>query len=278
MFGDGHRSSTQRQMSPITAYIGANGSGKSLLAVHDSVTALRAGRRVVSTVRLIDPDAGPCTDPTCTWGMHPDHGTAHPLWVPLTSWTDLLEAEHCDVLLDEVTGIVSSRESSSLPGPIADKLVQLRRADVRLRWTAPAWARADLLLRECTQAAVICRGLLRRRAAGQLWPASTWVLSKMIDARDLDELTQAQRTGTAREATRPRVLVRGLMRIKGSAGSRHYETLDHVSSLSASVERGTCLTCGGRRTQPACACRGAEPRRARTKASANAENVAKLTT
>lgn len=250
---DGSTASELRRASPITAYVGANGSGKSLLAVSDVLHSLETGRRVVSTARLVLPDPDlTCDDETCTWGRHPDHGKAHPLWVPFRSWQSLLDAEHCDVLMDEVTGVASARESSSLPGPVADVLVQLRRRDVRLRWTAPAWARADLLLRECTQAVVLCQGLRRRKAEGQLWPSSTWVYSRMVDARDLDELTQSQRLGTAR--TKLSVLVRGLNRVASTRARYAYDTLDSVSSLSASSVRGTCLMCGGRRTQPSCTC------------------------
>lgn len=242
-----------RRRSPITAYVGANGSGKSLLAVADVLPALDAGRPVVSTVRLLDPDSDtPCEDDSCTWPGHPDHRAAHPAWVPLTSWDDILNAEHCDVLMDEVTGVVSSRSSMSLPGQIADTLVQLRRRDVVLRWTAPAWARADVLLRECTQAAVLTRGLLRKRVRGEDWPSSTWVWWKMADARDLDELTQAQRTGGARSPLT--IWGRGLIKIETLRARLAYDTLDSVASLSASIPRGTCLSCGGKITQPSCKC------------------------
>lgn len=249
---DGSAGTRLRRRFPITAYIGANGSGKSLLAVADSLVSLDAGRPVISTARLLDPSAGPCTDEGCTWGSHPDHGTAHPLWVPLRSWSDILEAEHCDILLDEVTGVVSSRESSSLPAPVADLLVQLRRRDIHLRWTAPAWARADLLLRECTQAAVICRGFLRRKAAGQSWASSTWVWSKAVDARDLDDFTQAQRLGTAQRPVT--VWGRSIARVASMRARHAYDTLDAVGSLSGRVIKGTCLVCGGARRQPACSC------------------------
>lgn len=249
---DGEKSSLVRLRSPIVAYVGANGSGKSLLAVQDCLQSLDAGRRVLSTARLTLPDEGTCQDDTCTWGSHPDHGAAHPLWMPLRSWQDLLDAEHCDVLLDEVTGVASARDSSSLPGPVADMLVQLRRRNVQLRWTAPAWARADLLLRECTQAVVLCRGLLRRRVGGSQWPTATWVWHRMVDARDLDELTQAQRMGTSH--TPVTTLGWGLQRIAATRGRLAYDTLDSVSSLSGLVTRGTCLVCAGRRTQPACSC------------------------
>lgn len=239
--------------SPITAYVGPNGSGKSLLAVTDVLAALDAGRQVVSTVRLLDPDSDElCQDDSCDWPGHPDHRAAHPLWVPLRTWDDLLQAEHCDVLLDEVTGVVSSRESSSLPAPIADMLVQLRRRDVRLRWTAPAWARADLLLREVTQSVILTHSLLRRKVPGESWRATTWLRWKMVDARDLDELTQAQRLGTAQNPV-PRI-GRGIIKVEKLRGRLAYNTLDAVASLSGRVRRGSCLSCGGSIRQPACSC------------------------
>lgn len=250
---DGERAAALRRQSPITGYIGANGSGKSLLAVGDALGHLDAGRRVLSTVRLIDPDSDePCGDPACTFAMHPEHGRAHPLWRPLLSWQDLLDAESCHVILDEITGIASSRESAGLPSEIADRMMQFRRRDVTVAWTAPSWARCDLLLREVTQCAVLCRGMLRRRAAGQTWRSSTLITSKMCDARDLDELTQAQRLGTARAPLR--TLVRGMMLVSRSRGASAYHTLDSVASLHRSSTRGQCLTCGGSRTAARCRC------------------------
>jgi hypothetical protein len=55
------------------------------------------------------------------------HRAAHPLYVCFNEWEQLLEARGCDVLMDEVTGVASSRESQSMPAPVANKLVQLRR-------------------------------------------------------------------------------------------------------------------------------------------------------
>ena len=255
---DGRRGATRRASAVISGYVGPNGSGKSLLMVLDAVYgALAVGRPVVSSVRLLDGTAEPCDDDGCTWGRHPDHGRAHPLWVPLTCWDDLLEAEHCDVLLDEVTGIASSRDSSSLPSQVADRLMQLRRRDVRLRWTAPAWARADLLLREVTQAVTLCSASWPTRAEGQLWPTARWISARTVDARDLEELTQAQRLGVGR--IRLDTLCRTLVRLRACAATRYYDTLDVVSALSTTGERGTCLRCGGRRQQPRCTCAGVGP-------------------
>ena len=48
----------QRRGFPIMAYVGPNGGGKSLAMVKDTVPSLRAGRRVLSTVRLLDAATG----------------------------------------------------------------------------------------------------------------------------------------------------------------------------------------------------------------------------
>lgn len=250
---DGMKGSDLRRTIPIVGYIGANGSGKSMLAVQDCLQSLDAGRPVLSSARLIDPDVDePCDDDACTFALHPDHPKAHPLWRPLTSWQDVIDAEGCDVLLDEVTGIASSRESRALPQEVADKLMQLRRADVCLRWTAPSWARADVLMREVTQAAVLCTGLRRRPVEGnRSWRASTIIWSRIVDARDLDELTQAQRIGTARQPLS--VLGRSLQLVSRTDARHAYKTMDSVSAIS-SAWTGSCLACGGRRAQPRCEC------------------------
>jgi hypothetical protein len=132
----------RRRSFPIHAYIGANGGGKSLAAVYDSLPTLAAGRPVLSTVRILDPKTG----------------LPHPLWIKLDGYAPLLEAESCDVILDEVTGVASSRDSAGMPAVVANRLVQLRRRDIALRWTAPNWKRADTIIRECSQGVTLCMG------------------------------------------------------------------------------------------------------------------------
>jgi len=152
---------SMRRAWPIHGYIGPNGGGKTTAAVWDTMPSLMAGRSVLATVRLLDfENPRLCDDPLCDSPDHATHKAKHPLWIPWTSWTQLLEVEHCDVIADEVTGVASSRESQSMPSVVANALVQLRRRDVVLRWTAPSWSRADLIIRECSQAATLCSGFL----------------------------------------------------------------------------------------------------------------------
>lgn len=241
------RASEIRRGYGIVGYIGPNGSGKSLCAVMDSMASLDAGRRVVSTVRLLDyENPRPCEDDGCTFAGHPDHMAAHPLWTPFRDWSALLDAEHCDVLMDEVTGVASSRQGMSLPGPVANTLVQLRRRDVKLRWTAPSWSRADTIIRECTQVAVLCRGYMPRRVAGSAWRANRLLYARAIDARELDDLTQGVRARAA-------AMVSAFMWIPSMPAKDAYDTLDQVLALPV-VEGGRCVACGGRRSVPACSC------------------------
>lgn len=119
---------------PIAAYVGVNGSGKTLLMVHDTLPSLANGRDIYTTVPLHLPD-----------------GTIPPNVHILHDWSQVLEAEHADILLDEVSAIASARETEALPPQIATLLQQLRKRDLLLRWTAPNWMRADRILRETTR-------------------------------------------------------------------------------------------------------------------------------
>ena len=68
-----------------------------------------------------------------TGGESENHGTqmaANPLWVPFTDWRQFMDWKGGDVLMDEVTGVASSRESHSMPGPVSNLLNQLRPRDV----------------------------------------------------------------------------------------------------------------------------------------------------
>src|SRR5690606_25349298 len=77
-------------------------------------------------------------------------------------WDQLLSFSGGDVLMDEVIGIAASEQGKSLPKEVQLFLNQLRRRDVLLRWTAPSWSRANIVLREVTQAVTVCRGYLAK--------------------------------------------------------------------------------------------------------------------
>lgn len=236
-----------RSKWPISAYCGANGSGKTLLMVADTLPALLHGRHVLSTVRLVDYlNPRVCEETDCAYPLHPFHGAPHPAWIPLTNLNQLVDAEHCEILLDEVTGIASSRESMSLPAPVANMLVQLRRRDCKLRWSSPAWSRADRVIRECTQVVTLSRGWLSRNVEGQSWRSASMISWKTLDARDFDDLTDGRKEKTSS-------LRKGLAKVDKLEARNFYNTLDSV--LAASLpDGGRCVVCGGRKSVPACHC------------------------
>lgn len=252
------RKTAQRRAFAIRGYVGANANGKSLAMVLDTLPSLRSGRPVLSNVRLLDFDhPRPCDDPSCRAENHGTHMAAHPLWIPLTDYSQLLDARSCDVLLDEVTGIASSRESSSLPVQVVNLLVQLRRRDVMLSWTAPAWARADKVLREVTQAVVHCRGFAPVERPALDGSQRTWRDRRLFHLRAYDAVAFDDFTAGKRQKLRP--AVSQFLWRPGSDAERAYDTLDSVTALGWAMESGLCMACGGKRTVPRCSCDAPAP-------------------
>lgn len=261
-----------RRGAAISGFVGPNGGGKSYAMVASTIPSLRAGRRVLSTVRLLDGDnPRPCDDQGCYCDKTDPrrHAAAHPCFELWTEWQQLLDAEHCDVLADEVTGVASSREYSSLPAPIANLLVQLRRRDVVLRWTAPNWKRADVIIRECTQMVTVCTGLypVLHTTEGSLTPDEladsetarivvdeerAWVENRLLklisyDSALMDDF-EAQRRDDLEVWTR-----QWIWRPKAEI-ERWYDTYDQVTTIGSVSETGRCLRCGGTRRPQPCSC------------------------
>jgi len=239
-----------RRAYGIRGYVGPNGHGKSLAMIHDVLPSLERGRHVLSNVRLLDYlNPRPCDDQACTSDDHQRHQAAHPLYIPLTDYGQLLEARNCELLLDEVTGIASSRESNSLPFQVVNLLVQLRRRDVTLSWTAPSWARADKVLREVSQIVVDCRGsFAKKRGEGDaMWLDRRLFRWVAFDAASFTDWSEGKKD-----------------KAKKVAGEWHwrtrheaftaYDTYDTVTALGWALESGLCIACGGRRSVPRCSC------------------------
>lgn len=247
-----------RRKVPIRAFVGANGSGKTLMAVNDLTVSLDAGRPVLSAVRLLDwrADYGdPCVNPLCDVDGHgsEDHVPSHPGWVPLRRLTQLLDMQDADILLDEVGSIVSSRESTSLPHQVATLLQQLRKRQLTLTWTAPSWARADKVLREVTQLATLCNGYGARKSEGHIWRERRYVRATSYAAADLDDFEVAK-VNSVVKASRPKTVCRQWARVLTMPGRLAYDTLEEVKPIGATGKGGTCIECGGRRVTPKCEC------------------------
>jgi len=260
------RSRLRRRAFPIHAYLGTgNGSGKSLMMVYDTLPSLDNGRSVLSTVRLLDyRNPRQCDDPTCTFPGHPNHMAAHPLYIPFKDYQQLLDARDCDILMDEVTGIASSREFASMPVEIANFLVQLRRRNVSLRWSSTNWARSDVIIREVTQAATLMTPHLaktRKSKAGEppiLWKDRFVFVARTFDAALLDDFD-----ARAADLGQMKSMITQVYLRNGGYAMNAYDTLDPVLSLSSHNTAGMCMTCNGKKTIPKCNCAHAprEPQR-----------------
>ncbi len=222
-----------RESQPIAAYVGVNGSGKTLAMVHDTLPALYTGRRIYTTVPLyID-------------GVMPDNVEL------LTDWSQILDARHADILLDEVSAICSSRDTLALPPQIATLLQQLRKHDLRLRWTAPNWQRADRILRETTKTVTICRGMFPRRDPNSDWRQNTLFIWRTFDSADYTDFTSLD---SAKKRLKP--LQTAFYHLtKHSLAPQTYDTFAAVSTIGTVLESGRCAVCGGRRRVPECSCK-----------------------
>lgn len=230
--------------APIRAFVGPNGSGKTLAAVAlVALPALRAGREVVSTCAI-------------------DHPGAR----LLRSWREIDELRSCVLLLDEITSQLPSRQALQLPPQLQRTLNQLRKVDVEVVWTAPNWARADVMLREVTMEVTVCRGYLpdywvREPGVAPLWlPSgrragrvrSRWPHNRLFrwlsyDATAFDEFTYHR----VRDV-RPRW--RCWYWRPWQPEGWLYDTLAAVELLDHLDDVGVCAICGGQRRRPSCTC------------------------
>jgi hypothetical protein len=235
---------TKRNAFPIHGYTGANGGGKTMAAVYDSLPTLAAGRPVVSSCRILDPATG----------------LPHPLWVPLDDYRIIPELRLCDLIFDEVTGLASARDSASMPSTILNELMQLRKDDVTIRWTTPNWKRADTGIREVTQALTTCTGFApssQRTVTDdglvRQWRQRRGFLWRTYDAKNFDEWTQAKERSSSK-SHRIRPIARQVFWGPGSLVHDCYDTYETALTLGAVSDHGMCLDCGGNRPRKKCTC------------------------
>lgn len=226
----------------ISGYVGANGGGKTLAVMVQHVApALEAGERVVAN-------------------MHIEGGEL------LTSYKDIPSLRDCLLVLDEISSAFPSRESSKMPAEIARFLNQLRKANVKVVWTAPSWDRADKVLREVTSRVTVCSGHIGIRPkdehgkrAQDAWPENRLFLWRTFAAEMLQEFrigSTGQDRGKARLRPKSRQIY--LRPRDGSGPQALYNTYEEVSLLDHLDTFGNCFQCGGSRRRPPCSCAKAE--------------------
>jgi hypothetical protein len=153
--------------TPITAYVGVNGSGKSLSAVAVAVLdQKRRGRPIITNIG--------------------GFAAEHHHFEDVQELPDLMgRLGSCTVVIDEAGAMFASRDTGR--NKAFEKAVQqLRKYDCRLLWTAPAFARADKILREVTFTTILCQSLWKRHEGGKVWPSTRLILQKSFDVSRLD--------------------------------------------------------------------------------------------
>lgn len=152
---------------PITAYVGVNGSGKSLSSIAFAITDYRRnGRPLVTNMQGLSVPHFPITG--------------------VEELPDLMEEiGTCNVVLDEAGAMFASRDTGRNKA-FEKSVQQLRKYDARLLWTAPAFARADKILREVTFCVVLCQPLFVKDVPGKAWPSTRVTVQKAFDVSRLD--------------------------------------------------------------------------------------------
>lgn len=240
----------------IRAFVGYNGDGKSLAVVDRMVLpAWAEGRPVLSNMTLYPERAGYSSD----------------LYVPLDSWLQLVDVpEGWAIVLDEVTSVLPSRQSMSVPPQLQRVTKQMRKGGHIVGWTDTNWSRADVMLREVTQGVTVCRGSVadpwerdedgrvardqdgRRVRYGGAWPQYRLFRWTTFNAKLFDEFTYSQ-------AKDLKPLSRQWYWRPRNLAHRCYKTREQVSLMDWLDETGTCPRCGGQRTRPKCKCPPTQP-------------------
>lgn len=151
--------------APITAYVGINGSGKSLSAIAFALSDLKR-RPLVTNMQ----------------GLSVDHHYVE----GVEELPDLMaKLGTCNIVLDEAGVMFASRDTGRNKA-FEKSVQQLRKHKARMLWTAPSFARADKILREVTLVAVLCKPLWTRGVKGDPWPSTRLVMQKSFDVGRLD--------------------------------------------------------------------------------------------
>jgi len=201
----------------IAGFVGANGAGKTLLAVQSAIADMSLGRAVYSTVQINSP-----------WGDS----------TPITSLSQLLAIHDATILLDDIASIFAAQTTGSLPPEIRILLHTLRHKRNTLRWTAPQWARADTNIRGVTQAVVSVSPLLRRSDPNDPWPAARLVMAGLLEM------------GGKADSEPTAILRRRVYRPRRLVAFGAYDTHADTPLIGTPAQSGVCVDCGGSRVRP----------------------------
>lgn len=262
IFGMFKSSARQRfELYDITAYVGKNGTGKTMFAINDLLPTLQGVkwtcndpthyhtkigltegyRNVLSTVKI----------------MNPETKEQHALLVPYLDHNLLVVAEHSEVLLDEITAIYPSRGFGGLPNDVAIKLNQLRKPDLKVSWTAPNWQRADVILREVTEQVVSIRRFGAKTMPGRVRKTFSYFMIRSFNGDDFKNWINMNQGIKIKPETYELYHRRDDMK-KGYQAQHYYNSFAEAYTPVTEESSGSCLACGGYRQKKKCLCNGKE--------------------
>lgn len=236
----------RRRSVPVAGYVGTSGHGKSASMIRDTLPSLALGRRVLSTVEILDADTG----------------NPHELYTPFRSWHQFEDIWNTDILMDEITSIMDAQESTALPKVARRLIPQQRRRNNVVRWSGIDWDNVNRRLRQMTQAVTMSRGFLPDLAAVRnagddqtipLWAPNRAFFLVTRDAQRVMSSEDSKRlSGEAGDARRgakrqPRALAREIWWGPGSLAFDSYRTMGEVLAVD-----GSCPVCGGKPVEKQC--------------------------
>lgn len=249
-------------VNPITAFVGPNGSGKTLAMVEYGVLPRLSRRRIIlgNITIFASPDDA---------HLPAEERRTHPQWRPLKSWRQIDGTMTGVVLLlDEISSMFDSRESGKMPTQITTRLQQLRKKDNCIFWTAPDWDRCDKVLRHVTNNVVLCSGLLPKKVMQEWqdpddptapvereaaeWGSARIMRYKRYNRASFDEFRVADANSDKKGSLRS--IDRSWYRRERHQAQHMYDTYEQVDLLDHLDQYGTCIDCGGSRRRPACSC------------------------
>lgn len=237
----------------ISGAVGANGSGKSFVVAGDTMADLDDGIPVLSTMRFLDwRNPRPCDDVSCGCdkSMPNRHRAAHPLYTPWEEWDQFMDWTFGVVVADEILGVAASGATvSELPRRVRKKMQKMRHTDLIFRWTAPAWARAEITLREITQLVTVCHGAWKVPAEDprRRWRQARQIIAESYLVEDAVDFRTAARD-------KLEMVAREKIWVPKSDTRFAYDTFDRVFEISRSDDGGRCDECGHQIRKQYCKC------------------------
>jgi len=211
-----------RRKLAIHGYMGANGHFKTATMIRDSIPDMLADLPILSTVHLNDPRTGE---------------RYHNLTM-FTNWDQLHDHSGGPLLLDEVTGVMDSRDTDSMPQHIRLLIPQLRKRRVMVRYTAPDMDNADKRLRQISWGITVCRGRMPDKSAVGADSIEAWAPNRLASAITFDTLSLTQLTEGARK--KAKIHIREFWWAPTSGVFPLYDTMQAVTQISNACQHPLC--------------------------------------